>query len=103
LNESKPSNETYNQSTILFIYRILLIRLEAGSTVYPDGDEKIRTYLILDGGVPGVVCKFAHRMGVCVISPVSNFSSSLQNRLQLVFDFFKRSVVVSAWALARDV
>jgi hypothetical protein len=59
-----------------------------------DIDQKIRTDLILDGGVPSVVCKFAHRMGVCVILLVSSYACSLQNSLQLVLYFFERSVIV---------
>jgi hypothetical protein len=38
---------------------------------------KILTDLILDDGVPGVFCKFAHRVCVYVISLISNDADPL--------------------------
>ena len=55
--------------------------------------RRIRTDLIIDDCVPGVLCKFAHRMCVCIILLVSNCTGTLQNGLELVLDFFKSPVI----------
>ena len=95
--------KTYDQSAILLVYRILFTELDADSTAHLDGDQDIRTDLILDDGVSGVLCEFAHRMYVRVIFLIPDCVGSLQNGLQLVLDLFKGSVMVLIWELARDV
>jgi hypothetical protein len=42
-------------------------------------------------------------MLVQVVFLVSNCAGSLHDRLQLVLDFFKRSVMILTWAMVRDV
>ena len=51
--------------------------------------------MILNYGVPDILCKLAHNKCVCVIFLVSNCTDSFQNGLQLVFDFFKINVKYS--------
>ena len=85
---------TYNQSTILSVYRVLFTELENDSTVHPDGGKEIRTDLVLYDDVPGILCKFIHCTYVCIIFLISNCTDFLQSGLQLVLDFFKGSAVI---------
>lgn len=76
------------------MYRVLLTELNADLTVHPDVDQKIKTNLILDDGVPDVLCKFAHRLEIRVISLVFDRTGTLQNGQQFVLDFFQGSAMV---------
>ena len=95
--------ETHDQSAILLVYRILLSKLDADPSGYPECDQKMRTDLILDNDIPDVLRNFAYRMRVYVILLVPSCTGSLQNGLQLVLDFFESPVVVLTEAPARSV
>ena len=95
--------DTHDQSTILLVYRCLLSNLDAGSTVDPERNYKIMTHLILHNSISNVLREFTHTIHVGLIFLVSNCTSSLQNRLQRVFNLFKSSAVVLTGELASGV
>ena len=76
--------------------------LDGDSMAHPESDEKVRTDLILNDRVPGVLRKFAHRVRVRVILPVPNLTGSLQNGLQLVLDPFECPTMTLTRILDRD-
>ena len=89
---------THDQPTVLHIYRFLLGKLDAGSTVGPEVDRRNPTSLILHDCVPNVLRKFAHGLYVCLIFLISNYAGSLRNVQQFVLDSFKSPEKVSTWA-----
>ena len=92
--------ESYNQSTTLLVYRILLSELDPDESGYPERVQKMGTDLLLDDGVPDVLRNFGYRICVRVVRLVSNGTGSLQNGLQLVLDFFESPVVALTEELA---
>ena len=95
----KKERETYDQSTILVVYRVLFTELDANLTVWHGGDEKIGTDLIFKDGIPDVLCKFVHRTYIRIILFVPDGTGSLQKGLELVLGFFESAVIVITSAL----
>ena len=62
---------TYDQPTVLFVYRFLLSKLDAILTMHPKDDNRNATDLILHDYVPNVFRKLAHSIYVSVIFFVS--------------------------------
>ena len=85
------------------MYRVLLTELDAGSEVHPGNNQKIKTDLVLDDGVPDVLRKFSNRMRICIIFPVPNCTGPFQNGLQFFLYFLKGSVMVLTWTLSNDI
>lgn len=69
---------TYNQSAVLFVHCFLLRELHAFSVRHPEGSRKIRTNLVLDDGIPGVLREFTYSVYVCVIFLVASHTGTLR-------------------------
>ena len=57
---------TYNQFTVLVVQRVLLMNLQATLTGHHENNQKIRTDLVLDDGVPDVLRKPTYGLHVFV-------------------------------------
>ena len=69
---------TYDQFTVLIEQCRLLMKLQTTLAGHPEGGWKVRTDLVLDNGVPDVLCKPTNNLHVFVVFQVTGRTCPLR-------------------------